>query len=200
MEWLNILTVEDGTPLAHGIYPPKRRLSANLAGTLKQARMMADQLNPNLILLDNFLPDGQGIELLRELTLSGYYDGIVFITAAYDIATVSEALRYGVFDYLIRPLAYDRLSHTLQQLSQRRRVLKDKARFNQQHIDELFNTYARGGRQAVLPAVINELTLVKICTLFEEPMAYHTAESGAQKLGLSCTTACRYLEFYTTTQ
>lgn len=66
--------------------------------------MMTDQLNPNLILLDNFLPDGQGIELLRELTLGGYYDGIVFITAAYDIATVSEALRYGVFDYLIRPL------------------------------------------------------------------------------------------------
>lgn len=79
-------------------------------------------------------------------------------------------------------------------------MLKDKARFNQQHIDELFNTYARGGRQAMLPAVINELTLVKICTLFEEPMAYHTAESGAQKQGLSCTTACRYLEFYTTTQ
>ena len=44
--------------------------------------MIADQLNPNLILLDNFLPDGQGIELLRELTLGGYYDGIVFITAA----------------------------------------------------------------------------------------------------------------------
>lgn len=66
--------------------------------------MMADQFNPNQILLDNFLPNGQGIELLCELTLSGVTT-MVFITTAYDIATVSEeVLRYGVFGYLIRPL------------------------------------------------------------------------------------------------
>ncbi len=91
-----------------------------LAGTLAQARAMTERFKPDLILLDNFLPDGQGITLLRELTLSGYRGGIVFITAASDMATVAEALRYGVFDYLIKPLAYDRLSQTLQRFSQRR--------------------------------------------------------------------------------
>jgi len=139
MEWLNILIVEDETPLAemHAQFIRQnggcRQIS--LAGTLKQARMMAYQLNPNLILLDNFLPDGRGIELLRELTLGGYCGGIVFIITASDIATVSEALRYGVFNYRIKPLAYDRLSHTLQRFSQWHQALKDKACFNQQHID-----------------------------------------------------------------
>jgi len=52
----------------------------------------------------------------------------------------------------------------------------------------------------MLPDGINELTLVKIRTMFEEPIFYHTAESVAQKLGLSCTTTRRYLEFRTTAQ
>ena len=75
----------------------------------------------------------------------------MFITAASDMATVAEALRYGVFDYLIKPLAYDRLSQTLQRFSQRREALKDKARLNQRRIDEMFNTYARGEQQRRCP-------------------------------------------------
>ncbi len=161
---------------------------------------MTERFKPDLILLDNFLPDGQGIILLRELTLSGYRGGIVFITAASDMATVAEALRYGVFDYLIKPLAYDRLSQTLQRFSQRREALKDKARLNQRRIDEMFNTYARGEQQAALPAGIDELTLDKVRALFAEPAARHTAESVAQKMGLSRTTARRYLEFCTAAQ
>ena len=141
---------------------------------------MTERFKPDLILLDNFLPDGRGITLLRELTLSGYRGGIVFITAASDMATVAEALRYGVFDYLIKPLAYDRLSQTLQRFSQRREALKDKARLNQRRIDEMFNTYARGEQQAALPAGIDELTLGKVRALFAEPAARHTAESVAQ--------------------
>ena len=112
MEWLNILIVEDETPLAE-MHAEFIRQNGGcrqiwLAGTLAQARTMVERFKPDLILLDNFLPDGQGIELLRELTLSGYAGGIVFITAASDMDTVAEALRYGVFDYLIKPI-----SHTL---------------------------------------------------------------------------------------
>ncbi|WP_049190728.1 two-component response regulator DpiA [Serratia marcescens] len=204
MEWLNILIVEDETPLAE-MHAEFIRQNGGcrqiwLAGTLAQARAMTERFKPDLILLDNFLPDGQGITLLRELTLSGYRGGIVFITAASDMATVAEALRYGVFDYLIKPLAYDRLSQTLQRFSQRREALKDKARLNQRRIDEMFNTYARGEQQAALPAGIDELTLGKIRALFAEPAARHTAESVAQKMGLSRTTARRYLEFCTATQ
>ncbi|WP_269933736.1 two-component response regulator DpiA [Serratia liquefaciens] len=199
MEWLNILIVEDETPLAE-MHAEFIRQNGGcrqiwLAGTLAQARTMVERFKPDLILLDNFLPDGQGIELLRELTLSGYAGGIVFITAASDMDTVAEALRYGVFDYLIKPLAYDRLAHTLLRFSQRHQALKDKARLNQRRIDQMFNTYARGEPMATLPAGIDELTLVKIRGLFEQPSASHTAESVAQEMGLSRTTARRYLEF-----
>lgn len=114
--------------------------------------------------------------------------------------TVAEALRHGVFDYLIKPLAYDRLTHTLVRFSQRHQALKDKARLNQRRIDQMFNTYARGEPQTALPAGIDELTLVKIRALFETPSESHTAESVAQEMGLSRTTARRYLEFCTARQ
>lgn len=201
MEWLNILIVEDETPLAemHAEFIKQNGGGRQiwLAGTLGQARMMVERFRPDLILLDNFLPDGQGIELLRELTLSGYTGGIVFITAASDRDTVAEALRCGVFDYLIKPLAYDRLAATLQRFSQRRQALKDDAHLNQRRIDEMFNTYSRGEQQAALPAGIDELTLEKVHALFAQPLASHTAESVAKIMGLSRTTARRYLEFST---
>ncbi|KEY56642.1 two-component response regulator DpiA [Serratia sp. DD3] len=201
MEWLNILIVEDETPLAemHAEFIKQHGGCRQiwLAGTLAQARMMTERFKPDMILLDNFLPDGQGIELLRELTLQGFEGGIVFITAASDMDTVAEALRHGVFDYLIKPLAYDRLAQTLQRFSQLREALKDKARLNQRRIDEMFNTYARGGEQISLPTGIDRLTLMKIRTLFDDPQARHTAESVAQQIGLSRTTARRYLEFFT---
>lgn len=199
MEWLNILIVEDETPLAemHAEFIKQHGNCRQmwLAGNLAQARAMCERFKPDLILLDNFLPDGRGIELLRELTLQGYGGGIVFITAASDMDTVAEALRYGVFDYLIKPLAYDRLAQTLQRFSQRRQALKGKNRVSQQRIDEMFNTYARSERQAALPAGIDALTLSKVRELFSDPAARHTAESVAQQLGLSRTTARRYLEF-----
>ncbi|VTR22199.1 Destabilizer of plasmid inheritance [Serratia fonticola] len=97
MEWLNILIVEDETPLgrnACGIHQAEWRMPADLAGGHPGTGTHDDpsRFKPDLILLDNFLPDGQGIELLRELTLQGYGGGIVFITAASDMDTVAEAL------------------------------------------------------------------------------------------------------------
>ncbi len=102
----------------------------------------------------------------------------------------------------LRKAPADPLPRAVQVLrfSQRREALKDKARLNQRRIDEMFNTYARSEQQAALPAGIDELTLGKVRALFAEPAARHTAESVAQKMGLSRTTARRYLEFCTAAQ
>ena len=68
---LTLLIVEDETPLAemHAEYirhiPGFSQIL--LAGNLAQARMMIERFKPGLILLDNYLPDGRGINLLHEL-------------------------------------------------------------------------------------------------------------------------------------
>ena len=105
---LTLLIVEDETPLAemHAEYirhiPGFSQIL--LAGNLAQARMMIERFKPGLILLDNYLPDGRGINLLHELVQAHYPGDVVFTTAASDMETVSEAVRCGVFDYLIKQL------------------------------------------------------------------------------------------------
>ena len=72
---LTLLIVEDETPLAemHAEYirhiPGFSQIL--LAGNLAQARMMIERFKPGLILLDNYLPDGRGINLLHELVQIG---------------------------------------------------------------------------------------------------------------------------------
>lgn len=73
---LTLLIVEDETPLAemHAEYirhiPGFSQIL--LAGNLAQARMMIERFKPGLILLDNYLPDGRGINLLHELVQAHY--------------------------------------------------------------------------------------------------------------------------------
>ncbi|QMI04490.1 two-component response regulator DpiA [Citrobacter sp. RHB25-C09] len=166
-----------------------------LAGNLAQARMMIERFKPGLILLDNYLPDGKGITLLHELNASHYPGGVVFTTAASDMETVSDAVRNGAFDYLIKPIAYERMGQTLTRYQQRRRMLAENDSASQRQIDEMFNAYARGEPKDELPTGIDVLTLNAVKKLFADPQVHYTAETVALALTISRTTARRYLEY-----
>ncbi|VEB99676.1 Destabilizer of plasmid inheritance [Cedecea lapagei] len=196
---LTVLIVEDETSLAemHAEFMQTFYGSGPvwLAGNLAQARIMIERFKPELILLDNYLPDGQGTTLLHELTEARYPGGVVFVTAASDMETVADAVRCGVFDYLVKPVAYERLGQTLVRYRQRMAMLAGKDIASQRQIDEMFNAYARGEPKESLPAGIDALTLSKVRQLFTDRQVRHTAETVAVALKLSRTTARRYLEF-----
>ncbi|WP_272660548.1 response regulator, partial [Providencia sp. PROV112] len=124
---IKILIVEDELLLAEmhseyiKAYPACDKVW--LAGNLAEARKMIEYMKPDLILLDNYLPDGKGIDLVHELIQERNNADIVFTTAASDMDTVSEAIRLGVFDYLVKPIAYERLGQTLDRYIQRKSVV-----------------------------------------------------------------------------
>ncbi|WP_272667886.1 two-component response regulator DpiA [Providencia sp. PROV117] len=196
---IKILIVEDELLLAEmhseyiKAYPACEKVW--LAGNLAEARKMIEYMKPDLILLDNYLPDGKGIDLVHELIQERNNVDIVFTTAASDMDTVSEAIRLGVFDYLVKPIAYERLGQTLDRYIQRKSVVQDNSKTNQSKIDDMFNTYARGESKEELPTGIDIITLEKILALFTEPDVQYTAESIAETIKLSRTTARRYLEY-----
>ncbi|MEY0331350.1 two-component response regulator DpiA [Providencia rettgeri] len=196
---IKILIVEDELLLAEmhseyiKAYPACEKVW--LAGNLAEARKMIEYMKPDLILLDNYLPDGKGIDLVHELIQERNNADIVFTTAASDMDTVSEAIRLGVFDYLVKPIAYERLGQTLDRYIQRKSVVQDNSKTNQSKIDDMFNTYARGESKEELPTGIDIITLEKILALFTEPDVQYTAESIADAIKLSRTTARRYLEY-----
>ena len=199
MAKIKILIVEDELLLAEmhaeyiKAYPACDKVW--LAGNLAEARKMIEYMKPDLILLDNYLPDGKGIDLVHELLQERNSADIVFTTAASDMETVSEAIRLGVFDYLVKPIAYERLGQTLDRYIQRKSVLQGANKTNQSQIDDMFNTYARGESKEELPTGIDAITLDKVLVLFAVPDAEYTAESIAETIKLSRTTARRYLEY-----
>ena len=199
MEALTLLIVEDETLLAEMHVEYIRRIPGFgqiwLAGDLAQARTIVDRFRPDLILLDNYLPDGKGITLLHELMRLRYPGGVVLTTAASDMETVSDAVRSGAFDYLVKPIAYERLGQTLARYRQRKAMLAGNDSASQRQIDEMFNAYARGEPKVDLPIGIDALTLDAVILLFADPEVHHTAETVASALNISRTTARRYLEY-----
>lgn len=110
---MKILIIEDDPMVAmiHKEYFKRKEISNDLnhVSTLEEAKEFLANSDTDLIILDNYLADGQGIEFLPEL--KGY--PIIMITAANDVQTVEAALTNGVVDYLVKPFTYERFSQAI---------------------------------------------------------------------------------------
>jgi two-component system, NtrC family, response regulator HydG len=85
--------------------------TTSTAATLAEARRRAEEETPDVVLVDLKLPDGSGLELLKELE-----DGAaetILITGHASVDTAVEALRMGISDYLTKPLDVPRLKTIL---------------------------------------------------------------------------------------
>lgn len=70
--------------------------------------------NPvDLIILDVYMPQMSGLELLRALRAEGVDADVIMVTSANDAATIEAFMRLGVADYLIKPFGYERFQLAL---------------------------------------------------------------------------------------
>nr|WP_216818799.1 response regulator [Gilliamella sp. A7] len=167
-----------------------------IAATLEEAKVMVEKLKPTLILLDNYLPDGKGIELFEYIINNNLDCYVIFITAASDMDTCSKAIRFGAFDYLIKPVSYQRLKHSLErfELFLYRQSLQKHV--NQRRIDELFNLQTKDFVDINRHSKgIEEITLQKVKDLFMQTNQPQTVDQIVEKANISKTTARRYLEY-----
>lgn len=111
---LRALLVEDDRVLLPALVEIVERegFSVSVADSLAQARVLARELQPQLLLVDFFLPDGSGMELVAELSAETTMR-IILITGHASMDSAVEALRLRTFDYLTKPLDMDRLQRVL---------------------------------------------------------------------------------------
>lgn len=200
MDSITTLIVEDEPMLAELLvdtikqFPPFEVIG--IAYNLESAKKLLRLYQPQLTLLDNFLPDGKGLDLIRHTVNSHYKGRIIFITADNHMDTISEALRMGVFDYLLKPVHYQRLQHTLERFARYRSSLRSSEQASQNHVDALFNIQAKEHAENAGSPLrgIDECTFNRVLQLFADPETVHTADTLARILGSSKTTARRYLE------
>src|SRR5215475_15317342 len=86
--------------------------TTNTACTLRDARSLVTHRTPDVALVDLYLPDGSGIELLKDLEL-GASTEVVLMTGHADVESAVQALRLGASDYLTKPLDIGRLKDIL---------------------------------------------------------------------------------------
>jgi two-component system, CitB family, response regulator CitB len=197
---IKVLIIEDEPILAElnaeFIQKDTRVKVIGIASNLEEAKIMVERLKPTLILLDNYLPDGKGIELF-EYIINNHLDCyVIFITAASDMETCSKAIRYGAFDYLIKPVSYQRLKHSLErfELFLYRQSLQKHV--NQRKIDELFNLQTKDFVNMNRHSKgIEEITLQKVKDIFMQTDNVLTVDEIVEKANISKTTARRYLEY-----
>lgn len=153
--------------------------------------------NVDLVLLDAYIPDVNGLALLWELRRDYKHLDIIMITAAKEVETIQEALRGGVFDYLIKPTESKRMAQTLQRFASEQASLKAHHELSQ---DKLDAALSRGGSSSAissdrLPKGIDKLTLDNVTRALNESQESVTAVTLARNIGASRSTARRYLEF-----
>ncbi|MBD1399955.1 response regulator [Pelovirga terrestris] len=168
-----------------------------IAGNLEDAEKMSTLLKPDLILLDLYLPEGKGTQILWNLRARHQATDVILITAAKELEPLQEAIHGGVFDYILKPVMFQRFKEALERFRDYRLRMTAEATLDQHTVDRLLHPYktATAG-EPIYPKGIDALTLKKIQAVFVQPHPQGlSAEEVAAMIGAGRTTARRYLEY-----
>lgn len=164
----------------------------------KETIALLDCNEVDLLLLDVYMPDKLGTELLHKIRREFPKVDIIMITAATEKDLVETALRNGVYDYIIKPLKLERFKETIENYKRKHNLLEGMNDINQETIDQFFSNQAIPSIVTEhLPKGIDPLTLQKVKKVVAYTYSGITAEEMGEKLGASRTTARRYLEYLT---
>ncbi|WP_077737039.1 response regulator [Bacillus sonorensis] len=173
-----------------------------IAENFQDAKDLLPVVKPDLVLLDIFLPDGSGMELLWLIRQKLRRTDVMMITAAKEVEYVEQAIRAGAVDYLIKPIMFSRLKETLLNYRSYRLKVNTLSSIDQTDVDTLMakrKSMMKEKRTAedTYPKGIDGLTLKKVADVLQSSDNADgvTAENLGRTIGISRTTARRYLEF-----
>ena len=118
---LSILVVEDEPLLRRHLAATLERMGADVSATdsIRAARQMAGELSFDFVLLDVNLPDGRGVDLLKE-GVFGSNTGAIVMTGEGGISGAVEAMKLGALDYLTKPFEPEALAVVLARARQQK--------------------------------------------------------------------------------
>jgi len=135
------------------------------------------ELHPDLMLLDVYLPDMTGIEVLRRARQDFPDVDVIVVTAARELDTVREAMQGGAVSYLVKPFEYQALGERLKHYRRTRSALSTSDVADQKQIDQLFGLPAESGAtdQADLPKGLSRETALSVLAILTKNERYHGA-------------------------
>jgi response regulator of citrate/malate metabolism len=163
--------------------------------TGRAALELTKELRPDLLLLDIYLPDMSGLDVLRALRAwTGPHVDVIAVTAAKDVETLRTAIHGGVIHYLVKPFFFDTLRERLEGYAALHGRLARMREPDQHAIDHVFSLLRSQGRHG-LPKGISAPTLEIVVEALQGAEDDVTAVELAESTGVSRGTARRYLEY-----
>jgi len=167
------------------------------ASTGAQALAEIERLRPDLVLLDVYLPDMTGLEILRRLRSDGSPVDVVVISAARDVESIRSALHGGVLHYLVKPFDRRTFETRLRDYAALREDLGELEEAAQVDVDRVFGLSRAASERpaAATPKGIapETLQLVRETLAAAGPEGLSATECS-ERTGLARVSARRYLE------
>ncbi|WP_031075894.1 DUF7342 family protein [Streptomyces sp. NRRL S-118] len=148
----------------------------------------------DLVLLDHYLPDRNGLAVVRELRRRGHETDVIMVTAARDVATVQAAQRHGALQYLVKPFNFAGLRPKLEAYAALRRTLDGGGEAEQAEVDRIFGALSVGSGAPDLPKGHSPTTAELVRQVLLAAGGPLSAQEIAERAGVSRQTAQRYLK------
>ena len=198
MNELKVLIVEDD-PMVMDIH---KRFTLSipgfsvigLASNGKEALKVLDQREVDLIILDIFMPELDGIDMLHLIRRNRRNVDTIVISAAHEMEILKRVMRFGAFDFIVKPFTYERFKQALQ--SYREFYYNEAKEMDQNSIDRIMGHRSDMKGSGKLPKGLSPRQLDNIIAIIENsPAKLLSAEEVAKEAGISRVTARRYLEY-----
>jgi two-component system response regulator PilR (NtrC family) len=129
------------------------------AASLAEGRTAVQKNEPDLILCDLMLPDGSGLDLLREVKTQSPSVAVIMITAHTSTKSAVEALKAGAFDYIAKPFDIDELKIIVRNAVERKE-LQDENIHLRSALEERFtfaNIIGRSSRMQEIFSIVQRI-------------------------------------------
>lgn len=161
------------------------------------------QYAPDLVFIDIFMPEMDGLETLLAIRSKHLNVDVIAVTAANDIVTIQNCLRLGVCDYVMKPFTFERIEKALLHYSERQTQLSKYSSFTQSDFDTIFYPTVPISNEKQnnddifkqLPKGFNKWTLIKVFSFLKQSKGGVSADEVAANIGVARVTARRYLDF-----
>jgi len=198
---LKVLIVEDQQAAAEALAKyvermPGFEIIAQASNGTDALRRLATE-RVDLLLLDVYLPDMSGLEMLRRIRAAGNPVDVIAVTQANDLSVVRAVVSFGAMQYIVKPFTFAAVRKKLEQYQTYRSMLADNEQVvAQDDIDQFLQTL-RGSAADALPKGIGSESLHLVVSVLRQAgdATGMSAAEVASALGASRVTARRYLEY-----
>lgn len=149
----------------------------------------------DLILMDVFLPEKSGIDILKAIREKNFFTDVIMITAANSTNEIKRAFAYGVVDYLVKPFEFERFKESINKYKAKKKLLLNDEILTQKDIDTLLINNSLES-QVKLPKGLNEKTLDRVIKfLNENSHEVWTLREIAYEIKISNVTIKKYMDY-----